>query len=110
MLPVGFVCTVFFQIEQLYALCHVIALILYLFAIIGSAICIKQRQNREIIDFMLLIVFNNFIFVIITNLVYMGLQRYLIYSFGIFYIALYLVVRELVKMSKFERIKKILHV
>lgn len=94
MIP-SFIFTVFFQKEQFYLLCHLITLFLYMTAIGLTIWCfIHNKANKRCAEFMLGVLVNNFIMVAAISLVFIGLQRYLVYSFGIFYVAYYLLWRE----------------
>lgn len=111
MLPQGFICTVFFQKESFYMLCHIITLIIYLSAL-GLVIwvySVKKIPNRYG-EFLLACIVINVSFVIILSTVFFAMQRYLIYCFGIFYVSYYLVLlrlfeywREKRRISKHER-------
>ncbi len=95
MIP-AFIFTVFFQKEQFYLLCHLITLFLYMTAIGLTIWCfVHKKANRRCAEFMLALLVNNVIMVTVISLVFIGLQRYLVYSFGIFYVAYYLLLREL---------------
>lgn len=96
MLP-SLIASVFFQIRPIYLLCHVIAVMIYLFAIAGCVILRKQHKSPDVVMLMGFSIFSSLVFVIVTNIVFIGLQRYVVYGMGIFYCALYLVVRELAK-------------
>lgn len=96
MLPQAFICTVFFQIKPVYLLCHLITLFLYLSAAIlmiwGYA---DKKASNQCAEFMALVLGSNVVMVVIISTVFFGQQRYLVYNFGIFYMAYYLLVREL---------------
>ena len=106
MIP-GFIAAVFFQIEPIYLLCHFIALFLYLYAIVGSVICLKQKRNRYVPEFMLTTVCFIFIMIVAVNLMFSGLQRYVVYAMGIFYCAAYLLFKELIMICFAKWVKKI---
>lgn len=96
MLPQAFICTVFFQIQPVYLLCHLVTLFLYLSA---AALMIwgfgaKQTDNRHA-EFMALVLGSNVVMVVVISLVFFGQQRYLVYHFGTFYSAYYLLLRKL---------------
>lgn len=95
MLP-SFISAVFFQIEAIYLLCHFIALGIYLFAIAGSLFCWKRPGKRKIAEGMLATVAFIVILVGVTNAVFVGQQRYMVYAMGIFYGFAYLLFKELV--------------
>lgn len=96
LLPQAFICTVFFQIKPIYLLCHLVTLFLYLSALAlmiwGYA---DRKVNHRCAELMALVLGCNVVMVIIISLVFFGQQRYLVYNFGIFYAAYYLLLREL---------------
>jgi len=96
LLPQAFVCTVFFQIEPIYLLCHLVTLFLYLSA---AGLMLwgyrDRRTTNQAAEFMALVLGTNVVMVVLISLVFFGQQRYLVYHFGIFYIAYYLLLREL---------------
>lgn len=96
MLPQAFVCTVFFQIKPIYLLCHLITLFLYLSALAlmiwGYA---DRKASDQCAEVMALVLGSNLVMILVISLVFFGQQRYLVYNFGIFYMAYYLLVREL---------------
>lgn len=97
-LPQGFICTVFFQMEEVYGLCHLYTLLLYLGAIVLIVFGFeKKRIMEERIEFMLGILTLNVLMVGIISVMFFGMQRYLIYGFGVFYSAYLLVIEQLWK-------------
>lgn len=98
LLPSAFICTVFFQIVPIYGLCHLAALFLYLSAaalmIWGYA---DKRAERKYAEFMTLVLGLNVVMVVVISLVFFGQQRYLVYNFGIFYVAYGLLLQQLWK-------------
>lgn len=96
LMPPAFIATVFFQKEQFYLLCHLITLFLYVSAI-GLMIWsfADKKAERKYAEFMFSVMLVDFIMVIALSLVFVGLQRYLVYAFGIFYIAYLLLLRQL---------------
>lgn len=95
MMP-SFIATVFFQIESIYLLCHLVALFLYLGAIIASIVTFKTSKNMKAVAFMVTILITMVSMVFIMNVIFIGLQRYVVYGMGIFYCAFYVLLRELV--------------
>ena len=95
----GFISSVFFQIERVYLLCHIITLVLYLIAAVGIVYCLKKGGNRKVAAFALTTLAYIFLMVTVTNLVFLGLQRYMVYAMGIFYCNLYLLAREAVLIT-----------
>lgn len=94
MMVSGFISSVFFQIERIYLLCHIITLLLYLAAISGSVYCLKKGGNRKVVVFAFTTLGYIFLMVVVINLVFQGIQRYMVYAMGIFYCSLYLLARE----------------
>lgn len=95
MIP-SFIAAIFFQIEPVYLLCHFITLLFYIMAIAGMIIIYKKNKNRQAADMMGAILCIIFIMVIIVNLIFVGLQRYMVYGMGIFWCSAYLVMREII--------------
>ncbi|MDE6405855.1 MAG: hypothetical protein K2M20_09445 [Lachnospiraceae bacterium] len=96
LLPQAFICTVFFQIAPIYLLCHLVTLLLYLSA---AALMIWGYVDRKVsescAEFMALVLGTNLVLVLVISLVFFGQQRYLVYTFGMFYIAYYVLLRKL---------------
>lgn len=107
LLPQAFICTVFFQIKQIYLLCHLITLFLYLSAaglmVWGYA---DSKINNEYAEFMAIVLGTNIVMILLISVVFFGQQRYLVYNFGIFYVAYYLLVSQLWKIYGKNWIKK----
>ena len=96
MLPQAFICTVFFQVKPIYLLCHLVTLFLYLSALALMVWGFIDRDaDQKCAEFMALILGSNVVMVVVISLVFFGQQRYLVYNFGAFYIAYYLLLREL---------------
>lgn len=99
MLPQAFICTVFFQIERIYLLCHLVTLFLYLSAIALMIWAYKDKRiDRVYGEFMTFVLGVNVFMVLIISLVFFGQQRYLVYNFGIFYIIYFLLLLQLWKV------------
>ncbi|MCM1134076.1 MAG: hypothetical protein NC400_00740 [Clostridium sp.] len=96
MLP-SFIATVFFQIKPIYLLCHFIALFIYLFAIFGSVIVGRKGGDRRVVEMSSAIVCILIVMVVGVNMLFIGLQRYMVYGMGIFYCAMYLLCKEMGK-------------
>lgn len=94
MMP-SFIATVFFQIEPVYLLCHFTALFIYLFAIAGSVFVGRMGGDRNVVVFSISIVSILLVMVVMVNLLFIGLQRYMVYGMGIFYCAMYLLCKEM---------------
>ena len=109
MMP-SFIASVFFQIEPIYLLCHFVALFIYLFAVSGSVFVGKTGGDRKVVELMVSIVSIMLIMIVMINMLFIGLQRYMVYGMGIFYCAMYLLCKEIVsiflrpgKLNKGER-------
>lgn len=98
LMPQAFVSTVFFQIERIYLLCHLIALFLYVSA---AALMIwayaDKKIERAYAEFMNSVLVTNCILAVVISVVFVGQKRYLFYNFGIFYIAYFLLLLQLWK-------------
>ena len=96
MLPQGLICTVFFQIEEIYGLCHIYVFLIYFVAIGMVIFGIKQRRiARKRYEFMTWAMVLNIGMVVVICTVFFGMQRYLIYGFGIFYTGFLLLAEDL---------------
>lgn len=95
LMPAGFVSTVLFHKESIYLLIHIATVFLYL-AAIGVSIFISKKSGRLLpeTEYMMLIVIMAAGNVVGSNLVHFGLQRYLAYNVGMFYVGAYLLVRR----------------
>lgn len=96
MLPQAFICTVFFQIERIYLLCHLVTLFLYITAV---ALMIWAYADKKVDgaygEFMASVLGINLIMIFVLSLVFFGQQRYLVYNFGIFYVIYFLLILQL---------------
>lgn len=90
----SFIASVFFQIERIYLLCHIITLLLFAIDITGILYCLKYGESKKAAVFALTTVVSIFIMVVISNIVFIGLQRYVVYAMGIFYCSLYILAKE----------------
>lgn len=99
MLP-SFIASVFFQIKPIYLLCHFVAMFIYFFAIISSMWLEKRDGDKKVIEYTLTVVLFLIVMVTILNLVFIGLQRYVVYGMGIFYCAMYLQLKEIYRLYK----------
>lgn len=99
MIP-SFIATVFFQIEKIYLLCHFITLFLYLFSFVISLLVYKKNGDRRVVGLMTVTLCIMIIMVVSVNLLFVGLQRYMVYGMGIFYCCGYLLLRELYLMRR----------
>ena len=88
------VASVFFQIEAIYFWCHVIAISLYLSLIFF--IIWQKKRDRNLYKISLLTLGFLLTLVVVTNLALNGVQRYVVYAMGVFYISLYLNIRSFI--------------
>lgn len=101
MLPQGFICTVFFQKEAIYGLCHLYTMFVYTLAIVVTVLGFNRKNKgycEKKSEFMLGILVVNVGMVVIISVIFFGMQRYLIYGFGLFYGALLLMLEEIWKL------------
>lgn len=106
LLPQAFISTVFFQFAPLYGFCHLATAFLYLSAIALMIWGYRDvRTRKEGAEMMALVLGTNVVMVLVISLVFFGQQRYLVYAFGPFYIAYYLLFRSLwrVRLGHFFR-------
>lgn len=90
----GFIASVFFQIEKIYLLCHIITLLLFAIDMIGIFYCLKYSKNKNAALFACTTLVSIAVMVILINLVFVGLQRYMVYAMGVFYCSLYLLAKD----------------
>lgn len=87
---------IFIKKSEWYVICLTITFMLYLCGFILRWICkrklVKDHKVYEIFDLTMIVLLSN---VCILNLLFMGLQRYVVYTFGLFYIALFIMVIKL---------------
>lgn len=96
LLPQAFICTVFFQIERIYLLCHLVTLFLYLAAAVLTIWAYKDKKVENAYgEFMCSVLGTNLVLILMISLVFFGQQRYLVYNFGIFYISGFLLFMQL---------------
>lgn len=108
MMPQGFICTVFFQKEKIYLLCHLITLFIYASAL-GMVVWgyRGKRVSHIYAEFLLGCMVVNAIFVFILCVLFFAMQRYLIYGFGIFYVAYYLIFMQIIKYYLGDKVKQL---
>ncbi|MCM1387788.1 MAG: hypothetical protein NC231_10700 [Bacillus sp. (in: Bacteria)] len=108
LMPQAFVSTVFFQIERIYLLCHLITLFLYVSAIAFMIWAyVNKKIGKEYGELMSCVLVTNCILVVAISAVLFGQKRYLFYNFGTFYIAYFLLLLQLWKQYGKNLIRKI---
>ena len=109
LLPQAFICTVFFQIERIYLMCHLITLFLYLAALALMIWAYKDKKVENAYgEFMCCVLGTNLIMVLVISLVFFGQQRYLVYNFGIFYISGFLLFMKVWRLYLRDMVKKMI--
>lgn len=101
LMPAGFVSTVLFHKESIYLLIHIATVFLYL-AAGGVSIAVSKKSGHLLpeSEYMILIVIIASVNVVSSNIVHFGLQRYLAYTVGMFYVGAYLLMRQCFLMWK----------
>lgn len=101
MLPSGLISMIFIQKRSVYLLCHIIATFLY--AIYGLLIYknIKEK-NYKAVKIAVLTLYVSVVNLILTNLIHFGIQRYLMYTFGLHYVCLFIMFISLRKNAKWK--------
>ncbi len=94
--PECLICSIFIQKESFYLLCYIITFFLY-FSAIGLLLWSGKKKEKQRIyplfmGLVLLILTAN---IFVTNIIMYGLQRYLAYTFGLFYIGYFLMLKYL---------------
>lgn len=93
--PESLMCALFVRKESIYLLCYLMTFFLF-----GSAIGIcflgKKRMRRESHLYMALVLLILVVNIVLINLVLYGLQRYLVYTQGLFYIGYFLMLKDLI--------------
>lgn len=105
MMPAGFVSTVLFHKESVYLLIHIATAALYL-AAVGLSIAVSIRSGRILreTEYMMLIVITAAVNVVASNLIHFGLQRYLAYTVGMFYVGGYLLLRRCFLLGRKQKV------
>lgn len=89
------VLSIFIQPSRIFALCNIVAVFLYIFSMFLFVKVLKIRKNVEIMVpyiFSMIALLGN---VVVTNLLFYGMQRYIVYTFGYFYLSLILMLAKL---------------
>lgn len=87
------VASVFFQIESIYLLCHIIAFGAYILFIILTLV--NRKKHVKVYKFSRVILLFQILMIVITNMALNGVQRYVVYGMGVFYVGIYLNIRAL---------------
>lgn len=88
LLPYGLVASIFIQPDSFYSLCHIFAYAIYFVVAILLFLSKKKYRCEEKYRMpMYITLLFLLINVFVVNIVFFGLQRYVIYSFGMFYIS-----------------------
>lgn len=94
LLPSSFLSMVFIQKRSIYLLCNIYAIFFYTiyFCLMWK---IYRNKSRETFLFAGLIMGTSVLNVLCTNAIMYGMQRYLVYTFGLLYIAVFLMYRSI---------------
>ena len=97
------VVAIFVHPESAYLLGFVIAVVLYVFAFFFAVIGkrVYHVEQKYLVPLMLTL-FVIFCLCGITNILFMGIQRYVVYPFGFFYISLFLLLAGVKKQKQNE--------
>ena len=97
----SFVVAIFIHPSAIFSLCYFIAIMLYIFAIglLWYANCKIKIDVKYSIP-LLLTLLMIFAIVVITNIVFYGLQRYVVYAFGSFYVSYLILILGIVRERK----------
>lgn len=107
LLPQAFIFTVFFKIEEIYLLCHLVTLFMYVSALGLMIWAYKDKKiDSAYGEFMAAVLGVNTLMVVVISLIFFGHQRYLVYNFGIFYIIYFLLLLQLWKVYGKNRLLK----
>ena len=91
MLPSGLLSMVFIQKRSIYLLCNIYGVIFYSLYLILMFRSFQIKQTKVGLS-ALIIVLLSVLNVTITNVIHYGLQRYFVYTFGLMYIVLYIMI------------------
>lgn len=104
--PSGLISTVFFHKREFYWFSYLVTFFVYFVSFFSTIWAIKKKIPREAIEFMIFTILISFLFVFATATAFIAQQRYVVYGFGIFYMALYCLLKPLVFVKIFERGEK----
>ena len=99
----SFVVSIFIHPDAIYTLCHIITLFIYLMTFLLVIISVQLKGKEEARIPLYLTGFMLIANVVITNLFFFGQQRYVVYTFGFFYISLFLLCRDIWMIRKEEQ-------
>lgn len=103
MMPAGLISTVLFHKESIYGIIHMLTLLFYLVLGILSVWLFKRQSSKRVSEFAWLAITISLINVASSNLIHMGLQRYMSYTLGINWLAMCLVIIEIYQIVKEKR-------
>lgn len=87
LIPSSLVSSIFIQPDSLHGVCYFITFILFLATLVGMFICYKKGIKIKYIVPMLLTLLIMFTNAVVVNFLFYGQQRYVIYTFGLFYVS-----------------------
>lgn len=94
LLPSSFLCMVFIQKRSIYLFCNIYAIFFYATYLI-LLWKVYKNKSKDIFLFALLVLGTSVLNVLCTNVIMYGMQRYLVYTFGLLYIVAFLMYRSL---------------
>ena len=98
LIPVGTLCTVFFQIEEIYLACHIFAFGAYFGAALLMIIWYRRRNEApRYWEGMMACIAVNWIWILTMCMLFFGMQRYMIYGFGPFWSMVYILALKLLQ-------------
>ena len=66
----------------------------------------RKKVDKRKIEFMAAIFIFIIVLAVVINIVFKGIQRYMVYGMGIFYCALYLLVKDTILLPIWDYLKK----
>lgn len=98
MMPAGFVSTVLFHKESLYWPIHIFTLMFYVAMVFLSFKLWKRK--REVSEYIWVVLLISIVNVVASNLIHMGLQRYMAYTLGLNWVGVVLIIKQIVMGDK----------
>lgn len=93
MMPAGFVSTVLFHKESLYWPIHIFTLMFYVVMVFLSFKLWKRK--REVSEYIWVVLLISIVNVVASNLIHMGLQRYMAYTLGLNWVGAVLLIKQM---------------
>jgi len=87
------VASIFIQPDRFYVICHIISYIVYICSWILFAISYMRKTSEEYLVPYIMTQLVMIINIYATNIIFYGLQRYVIYTMGLFYVSILLMLK-----------------